>query len=97
MGRRKPLKKDKTNLKKELSAAFEIPGEVVLDMPLITMKGKEEVVIENYKGIIEYSTEKIRISTTAGIYKLTGEGMLIKCLDSDNVIITGRINSTEFL
>ena len=97
MGRRKPLKKDKTNLKKELSAAFESPGEVVLDMPLITMKGKEEVVIENYKGIIEYSTEKIRINTTAGIYKLTGEERLIKCLDSDNVIITGRINSTEFL
>ena len=53
-------KKDKPNLKKELSAALEIPGEVILDMPLISLKGREEISVENYRGIIEYSTDKIR-------------------------------------
>ena len=62
-------KKDKPNLKKELSAALEIPGEVILDMPLISLKGREEISVENYRG----------------------------CLDCDNVIITGKINATEFL
>ena len=89
MGRKFLSKKDKPNLKKELSAAFEIPGEVVLNMPLISLKGREEAVVENYSGIIEYSTEKIRLNTTAGIFK--------KCLDCDNIIITGKIDSTEFL
>ena len=46
-------KKDKPNLKKELSAALEIPGEVILDMPLISLKGREEISVENYRGIIE--------------------------------------------
>ena len=90
-------KKDKPNLKKELSAALEIPGEVILDMPLISLKGREEISVENYRGIIEYSTEKIRLNTTAVIFKITGENLLIKCLDCDNVIITGKINATEFL
>ena len=90
-------KKDKPNLKKELSAALEIPGEVILDMPLISLKGREEISVENYRGIIEYSTEKIRLNTTAGIFKITGENLLINCLDCDNVIITGKINATEFL
>ena len=58
-------KKDKPNLKKELSAALEIPGEVILDMPLISLKGREEISVENYRGIIEYSTDKIRLNTTA--------------------------------
>ena len=82
-------KKDKPNLKKELSAALEIPGEVILDMPLISLKGREEISVENYRGI--------RLNTTAGIFKITGENLLIKCLDCDNVIITGKINATEFL
>ena len=97
MGRKFLSKKEKPNLKKELSAAFEIPGEVVLNMPLISLKGREEAVVENYSGIIEYSTEKIRLNTTAGIFKITGESLLIKCLDCDNIIITGKIDSTEFL
>ena len=89
MGRKFLSKKDKPNLKKELSAAFEIPGEVVLNMPLISLKGREEAVVENYSGI--------RLNTTAGIFKITGESLLIKCLDCDNIIITGKIDSTEFL
>ena len=76
------LKKRKTNIKEELSAAFEIPKEVALNVPLISLRGREEVVIENYRGIIEY---------------ITGEKMLIKCLDADNIVISGAINSTEFL
>lgn len=95
--RLRKVKKDKTEIKKELSAAFEIPGEIVLNIPLISLKGREEAVIENYRGIIEYSTEKIRVNTSSGVLRITGEGLLIKCLDADNVIITGKINSTEFL
>ncbi len=90
-------KKVKKNLKKELSAAFEMPEEIVLDLPLISLRGFEEAVIENYKGIIEYSTEKIRVNTSVGILRLTGENMFIKCLDADNIVITGKIKSAEFL
>ncbi len=91
------LKKEKKNLKKELSAAFEMPEEIVSDLPLISLRGFEEAVIENYKGIIEYSTERIRINTSSGVLRLTGENMFIKCLDADNIIITGKIMSAEFI
>ena len=72
-------KKDKPNLKKELSAALEIPGEVILDMPLISLKGREEISVENYRGIIEYSTDKIRLNTTAGIFKITVNLCFLHC------------------
>ncbi len=91
------LKKEKKNLKKELSAAFEMPEEIVSDLPLISLRGFEEAVIENYKGIIEYSTERIRINTSSGVLRLMGENMFIKCLDADNIIITGKIMSAEFI
>lgn len=90
-------KKNTKNLKKEISDILEMPEEVVFDMPLISFKGRSEAVIENYKGIIEYGTEKIRLNTSVGIFKITGENLVIKGLDADNVIICGQINSAEFL
>lgn len=87
----------KNDLKKDISDAFEIPKEIVLDMPLVSLRGNNEAVIENYKGIIEYSSEKIRINTTIGILKFTGNRLAIKCLDLNNIIVTGSISQIEFL
>ena len=89
--------KKTVDIKKEISSVLEIPEEVVFDMPFISLKGREEAVVENYKGIIEYSSERIRLNTTSGVFKLSGEGLTIKCLDADNVIISGKINSAEFI
>ena len=96
MGKR--LKKAKrADIKKNISETFELPGEIVLNMPLISLRGREEAVIENYRGIIEYSPDRIRINTTAGIFRLTGENLFIKCLDADNIVVAGKIISAEFL
>ncbi|MEA4971702.1 hypothetical protein SDC9_142580 [bioreactor metagenome] len=87
----------KNDLKKDISDAFEIPKEIVLDMPFISLRGNNEAVVENYKGIIEYSSEKIRINTTIGILKFTGSKLAIKCIDLNNIIIIGCISQMEFL
>ena len=91
---RSRLKKEKKSLKNELSAALEMPREIVSDLPLISLRGFEEAVIENYRGMIEYGSERIRINTSVGVLRLEGRD---KCLDSDCVIITGRITSAEFI
>ena len=94
---KKSVRKKSVDIKKEISSVLEIPEEVVFDMPFISLKGREEAVVENYKGIIEYSSEKIRLNTTSGVLKLTGESLAIKCLDADNIIISGKIDSAEFI
>ena len=51
---------------------MELPKEVVLDLPK-TMFGDRNMLVENYKGIIEYDDNKIRVNTGRGIIKVTGE------------------------
>ena len=41
------------NIKRNFAEALEIPEEIVLNLPLITMTGRERLVVENYKGVIE--------------------------------------------
>ena len=76
---------------------LELPKEALMNYPLITMTGKEEVMIENYKGILEYSEERIRISTSAGVLRLTGKKLLLRQVTSDNIGIIGVIDKIEFL
>ena len=48
-------------LRKNMTEALELPKEIMLGLPLISLLGREEVTIENYKGILEYDEESVRI------------------------------------
>jgi sporulation protein YqfC len=84
-------------VKRGLSAALALPKEIVLNLPLISLIGSEELMIENYKGVVEYSDEKIRINTSAGILVIEGKKLLLKQITSDNIAVTGRVKRLEFI
>lgn len=84
-------------LKRNVTDALELPKEVLLNLPLISLTGREELTIENYKGIMEYGEEIIRVKTAAGIIKVEGKGLLLKQLTSECIVITGTILGVNFL
>ena len=49
-----------------------MPKDVVLGVPVLSMLGREELYIENYRGILEYTEELIRVQTKKGQIKVTG-------------------------
>ena len=53
----------KKNRMRKLNKILEIPEEVYSDVPKISLIGFDEMIIENYKGILEYEEFFIRIST----------------------------------
>lgn len=93
-------KKDDTIIRKgireKFTEMFELPKELVLNTPRLTMVGSRDVMIENHKGIIEFGSERVRISTGSGIVKITGCGLLIREITSEDIIISGIIESIEF-
>lgn len=91
----------KSNSKKKFKEKFteilELPKEIVLDMPKLTMLGNGDLIIENYKGIVEYDEDILRVNTTSGIIKVKGTDVYIKEITSDSIMIFGNILSLEFL
>ena len=79
------------------SEELELPKEILLHLPLISFIGQEEVTIENYKGILEYSEETVRIGTAAGVLRLEGQGLCLKQLSAECMVVTGRVEKMEFL
>ena len=83
--------------RKNMTEALELPKEIMLNLPLISFIGREEVSIENYKGILEYGEETVRGGTAAGVLRLTGRGLCIKQLSVECLVVTGRVEKLEFL
>lgn len=84
-------------LRKNMTEALELPKEIILNLPLISLIGREEVTIENYKGILEYSGDVLRIGTAAGVLRLRGKTLCLKQLSAECIVVTGTVESVEFL
>lgn len=80
-----------------MAKLLEIPDEVVSDRPKITTVGRREVFVENYKGIIEFSNEIVKINTNYGIITITGKNMKIREITSEDIIIFGDIDNIDYL
>jgi len=91
------MKKQINQVKQNISEALEIPIEIIMDLPRLTMVGKDEATILNHKGIIEYTQEVIRINTKSGIFKIIGHGLEIKTILSEEIIIVGIIEKIEII
>ena len=92
-------KSNRTNLgfMEKLSEMLELPKEVFLGIPKMTLIGNSSLLVENCKGIVEFENEKIRLNTAKGLVKIQGEHLIIKEITSEGIIVTGEIGSLEFV
>ncbi len=84
-------------LKERIGAALELPSELVEDVAKVTVVGKREVSIENYKGIIEYSSERVRIGCTGYQVNVVGDGLELKVATGEVLYISGTVKTMEWL
>lgn len=83
-------------IKESLSELLELPKDIILDLPRITLLGDMQMYVENHKGIVEYSQIRIRVKVKNGILRITGKELSIKSIVTDEIIICGSIESIEF-
>ena len=81
--------------KRRLDKILEIPEEVYTNVPKITITGFSEIILENYKGILEYEEFFASISTHIGIVNINGYNLNLEKMTNDDIKITGKIESIE--
>ncbi len=83
-------------VKNRINKVLEVPDEVALKIPKLTILKFEEVLIENYKGILEYQDFFIRIQTYIGIININGFKLTLEEMTIDDLIVKGQIESIDF-
>ena len=81
--------------KRRLDKILEMPEEVYSNIPKLTITGFNEMVLENYKGILEYEEFFASISTFIGVVNINGYNINLEKMTNDDIKITGKIESIE--
>ncbi|MBE5878461.1 MAG: sporulation protein [Lachnospiraceae bacterium] len=63
---------------------------------IITMIGTMQVCVENYKGLLEYTSELIVLEGIRVKITIHGKRLTIRDYDDENCMIYGKIHSVSF-
>lgn len=80
---------------RKIDKILELPEEVYLDIPRITITGFDEIIIENFKGILEYEEFFVRIRSSIGLINISGYNLNLENMTNDDIKVKGKIESIE--
>ncbi|QDW74050.1 sporulation protein YqfC [Lachnospiraceae bacterium KGMB03038] len=83
-------------LREKILRVSELPKDVVMGMPVLNVLGQSELHLENYRGILEYTEETVRILIKGGQIKVTGRNLQVVYYTNDEMKISGYIKSIEY-
>ena len=91
MRNRKRYKKEN-----KFNKLLEMPKEIYSNEPKITVTGFNELLIENYKSVLEYEEFYVRINTYIGIININGFNLVLNEMSEDDLLIRGKIDGIDF-
>ena len=81
--------------KSKINQILEMPREIDNKEPKITIISFDEILIENYKGILEYEEFFIKVDTEIGIININGYKPTLEQITDEDIGIKGTIKSIE--
>lgn len=83
-------------LRERMAEKLKLPKDLVMGAAVLTVTGRSEAYIENYRGIIEYSEQKIRLQTKTCQMTLCGTHLHIDYYTEDEMKISGEIGEIHY-
>ncbi|WP_073201775.1 sporulation protein YqfC [Gracilibacillus kekensis] len=83
-------------LKTVFTNTFDLPSEVTLELPRITMIGSIHAYIENHQGLIVFSETELLLKIHQGNVRINGEGFVLKMMIDKDILLEGTIKDVKF-
>lgn len=87
--------KKNSKISNRVNRLLELPREISSEEPKITIIGFNEMLIENYKGVLEYEEFYIKIKTTIGILNINGYNLCLEQVTEDDISVKGKVESID--
>lgn len=79
-----------------ISQNLMLPPDIIAGAPIVTINGRNSISIENHKKIMEYTGEKIKISTKICNLCIEGKNLKITYYTKEELKVTGIIHSVYY-
>jgi len=81
--------------KNRINQILEMPRELDNTEPKITIISFDQILIENYKGILEYEEFFVKLETDIGTININGYELALEQITQEDIEIKGVIKSID--
>ena len=76
---------------------LELPQDVTMDLPRITMIGQIHIYIENHRGLLSFSDNELRLLLKQGQLLIKGKAFVIKTILPEEILLEGKIDQVIYI
>lgn len=91
------MRKLKRKFKQWVTDQMDLPPDVLMDLPRLTMIGQLHLYIENHRGVLRFSQQELRLLLAKGQLLIKGEQFVIKSILPEELLLEGKIDSVLYL
>ena len=89
------LLKKRMSFSGQLAERLELPGEALGELKL-SVTGDCRALVENHRGLLTCTEERISLRTRRGILSLTGAELRIEAMNEGELLLAGRLSRVEW-
>jgi sporulation protein YqfC len=90
-------KKWHQRMKRWITNKMELPADVMMDLPRITMIGQIHIYIENHRGLLTFTDQELRLLLKQGQLLIKGESFVIKTILPEEILLEGKIDQVLYI
>ncbi len=90
-------KKWQNRMRNWITSKMELPQDVMMDLPRITMIGQIHIYIENHRGLLTFSDKELRLLLKQGQLLIKGQSFVIKTILPEEILLEGKIDEVLYI
>jgi sporulation protein YqfC len=83
--------------KETIAEKLDIPRDIVMNLPKITVTGDNEIIIENHKGVILFEERQVKINSTIGMIEINGSRFEVLFMGGNTLTLSGKFKSITYV
>lgn len=80
-----------------ITKKMDLPQDIMMDLPRITMVGQIHIYIENHRGLITFSDKELRLLLKNGQLLIKGDAFVIKTILPEEILLEGKIEQVIYI
>ncbi|MBM7691807.1 sporulation protein YqfC [Peribacillus deserti] len=84
-------------LRQLMMNSMDLPQDVIMDLPRITMIGQLHIYIENHRGLLTFTDTELRLMLKNGQLLIKGSSFSIKAILPEEILLEGKIEHVFFI
>ena len=84
-------------VKQLMTKTMDLPQDVMMDLPRITMIGQLHIYIENHRGLLAFTDSEVRLMLKNGQLLIKGTAFVIKTILPEEIMLEGKIDKVYFI